>query len=138
MAVKGMNFGAEVEAWCLKVPAVIEAIFKASVQELVSQLNDLVPRDTGFLQSSLLASTSEMPLLNRAPGAIIPAGQIELVINAAELGETIYLGYTANYGAYVHYGTSKMPGRPWVDMVAQRWQSIVDQKTAELKAKLGL
>ena len=77
--------------------------------------------------------------LDNPGGSFTPdIGEIELVIVGADLGDTIYLGYTANYGAYVHYGANGHAGRPWVDMVAQRWQQIVASKAAEVKARLGL
>lgn len=135
------SFSAQIEAWAHKVEGAVEAVFRESVQELVSQMQALVPVDTGFLRASLRASTTAMPVLslNNPGGSFQPDnGQIELVIMAADVGETIYLGYTAKYGAYVHYGAGGRPPRPWVDMVAQRWQSIVSDKTKELKARLGL
>lgn len=136
-----LSFAATVEAWAHKVDGAIEAVFRESVQELVAQVQALVPVDTGFLRASLVASNSAMPVLSldNPGGSFTPDhGQIELVIAATDIGETIYLGYTAKYGAYVHYGAGGRPPRPWVDMVAQRWQAIVAEKTAELKSRLGL
>lgn len=129
-----------VGGWAQDVLGAVETIFKESCQELVTQLNALVPVDTGFLRNSLRASTTAMPVLSLANnGQVnIPAGEIMLVIAGADIGDTIYLGYTANYGAFVHYGANGQPGRPWVDMVAQRWASIVAAKSAEVKSRLGL
>ncbi len=137
------SFEAQVEDWVRKVQGAEELVFKESCQELVSQLWDLVPKDTGFLGNSLRASTTEIPLLTQAnPGGGVylspDFGQIELVIMGADIGDTIYLGYTANYGAHVHYGANGRPGRPWVSMVAQRWQGIVAAKAAEIRSRLGL
>lgn len=117
-------------------------MFKEAAQELVSQLNQLVPvGETGFLRSSLMASTTAMPTLTRAnPGMSVPAdiGDILLVINSADLGDTIYLGYTANYAAFVHFGAQGRTPRPWVTMVAQRWEMIVAEKATEVRRRLGL
>ena len=136
------SFSATIEEWVRKVEGAEEAIFKESCQELVSELWTLVPKDTGFLGNSLRASTSAMPVMSLAnPGGShlsLDAGQIELVIAGADLGDSIYLGYTANYGAHVHYGANRRPGRPWVTMVAQRWSQIVEAKAAEVKSRLGL
>ena len=63
---------------------------------------------------------------------------ILLVINSADLGDTIYLGYTANYAAYVHYGARDNAPRPWVTMVAQRWTAIVAEKAADVRSRFGL
>jgi hypothetical protein len=135
------SFAATVGDWCHKVPNALEAVFKESAQGLVSQLNELVPVDTGFLRASLMASTSAMPQLTRAnPGMPAPddLGEIMLVIAGAEIGDTLYLGYTANYASYVHYGAQGRAPRPWVTMVAQRWVSIVEAKAAEVKQRLEL
>lgn len=136
------TFAASVGEWARKVQGATELVFKESAQELVTQLNTLVPVDTGFLRASLRASTTSMPVLSlKNPGGgsfNVDAGEITLVIAGAEEGETIYLGYTANYGAHVHYGANGRPGRPWVDMVAQRWGSIVAEKSEEVRKRLGL
>ena len=145
---------AQVGEWVRQAKIAEELIFKESVQEIVHQLTEelnnfvyLAPpavsgyKRTGFLRASLIASKDAMPMLSRPnPGAAVQfdPGPVELVILGTELGETIYLGYTANYGAYVHYGANGKPGRPWVDMVAQRWPAIVDAKAEEIKARLGL
>lgn len=135
------TFAATVGDWARKVDGALEAVFKESVQELITQLNSLVPVDTGFLRASLMASATAMPVLSlNNPGGAhsVDIGTIELVIVGADIGDTIYLGYTAKYGAHVHYGANGRPGRPWVDMAAQRWASIVAAKSAEVKSRLGL
>lgn len=136
------SFAAQVGNWATRVDGALEAVFKESAQELVSNLNQLVPvGETGFLRASLMASTTAMPQMTRAnPGLPVPQdiGEIILVIAGADLGDTIYLGYTANYAAYVHYGARGNAPRPWVTMVAQRWTVIVAAKAAEVKQRLGL
>lgn len=136
------SFAAQVGEWAESVAGAHEAIFRESVQRLVTDLNTLVPvGKTSFLQSSLQADKSAMPALTRENPGVPDAdymGEISLVINGTDLGETIYLGYTANYGAFVHYGTSRMAGRPWVTMAAQRWPAIVAAVEAETLARLGL
>lgn len=136
------TFEADVAEWARKVQGAELLIFQESAQELVSQMTALVPIDTGFLRSSLQASTTAMPVMsleNPGAGAFnLDVGEISLVIAGADIGDTIYLGYTANYGAYIHAGANGRPGRPWVAMVAQRWQQIVSQKAAEVRSRLGL
>lgn len=148
-----LSFAAQVGDWILRVEEAAEAVFKESVQELAIQLSDQLEtmiyetpespnyKRTKFLQASLMASNSEMPRLSiDNPGVPVTPdfGQIELVINDAELGQKIFLGYTSRYGGYVHWGTENMAPRPWVNLVAQRWQSIVAAKAADVKARFGL
>ncbi|MFE0015272.1 hypothetical protein ACFWXH_10535 [Mesorhizobium sp. NPDC059054] len=77
-------------------------------------------------------------MMRANPGAAVPDNHsdIVLVIAGADLGDTSYLGYTANYAAYVHYGVRGNAPRPRVTMVAQRWIAIVGAKAAEVKARL--
>ena len=100
-----------------------------------------LPVDTGFLRASLIASTSIMPTIRE--GNVGEDGksyqytedQIALVIAGADLGQTLYLGYTAAYARHIHYGTKKgVTGRQWVTLAAQRWPQIVAQVTAEARA----
>ncbi|MGX9120333.1 HK97 gp10 family phage protein [Mesorhizobium sp. BHbsci] len=147
------SFAATVGAWALKVEGALQAIFQESAQELVSQLDQLLvdmvyaqPQPagytrTGFLRASFMASTTGMPQPTRdGPGISVPPdhGEVVLVINGADLSDTLYLGYTADYAAYVHYGAQGRAPRPWVDLVAQRWVAIVETKAAEVKQRLGL
>ena len=136
------DFSAQVADWAHAVDGALDEIFRESVQRLVTDLNTLVPvGETAFLRSSLQASTSAMPMLARENPGVPDAdfvAEITLAILGADIGETIYLGYTANYGAFVHYGTSRMAGRPWVTMAAQRWPAIVAAVEAETMARLGL
>lgn len=147
------TFAAQIEGWTRRVKEAEEAVFKEAAQELVKQLNDQITemvydtpetpnyRRTGFLRASLVASTEAMPRLIRDnPGVPVNTdmGSVILVIAGAELGDTIYLGYTAKYGLFVHRGANGRAPRPWVDLVAARWQQIVAQKAAEVGKRFGL
>lgn len=149
---QGDNFAASVGDWVHDVEMALEAIFKESVQQLIEEVDQQLTqmvynapaspgyRRTGFLRSSAVASKTSVPLANRPKGAPQAdyMAEITVMIAGSELGETIYLGYTAEYGPFVHYGANGRPGRPWVTLVAQRWGSIVASKEAELRSRLGL
>lgn len=133
------SFAATVGEWVHSVDGALALVFRESCQALVSELNSLVPFATGALRASLRASTTAMPQIIAAGGAPpSDMGEIVLVIQGADIGETVFLGYTMSYAPFVHYGTSHMAGRPWVDLVAQRWPQIVATKSAEVKSRLGL
>lgn len=148
------SFSATIEAWTKKVKNAEKLIFQRSAQRLARELTDEVerfvydappaptyPRRTGFLRASLRASNTEMPLavLDNPGGSFeVDWGQIELVINGSDIDDVIYLGYTARYGPHVHRGANGQPPKPWVDLVAQRWQTIVSEVAAEVKAEAGL
>lgn len=149
------SFAATIGAWAQKVPEALEATFRNSAQRLVKELDGELTRmvydappapsgyqRTGFLKASLVASTQAMPQLVRDnPGAPVSAdhvGPIVLVINGWEGDETLYLGYTAKYGALVHYGANGNAPKPWVSLVSQRWEAIVREEAAKVKQAFGL
>lgn len=157
------KFAAVTGEWVATVKEAQEAIFRESAQEFVAQLNSQItamiydqPQPdgyarTGFLRASLVASTEALPNLLDDNGSPVAAdahmGAIVLVINGWEPGQSVFLGYTAQYGARLHFGytgpdsmgrTFNQPPRPWVTMVTQRWAEIVAAKEAIVKQRFGL
>jgi hypothetical protein len=111
-------------------------VFRESAIELVRQMQALVPVDSGFLRASLVASNSEVPMSNlENPGGThaYDPESIELVIRSTKLGGVLHLGYRAKYAPFVHYGAEGRAPHPWMQMVAQRWSQIVDDKVKELR-----
>lgn len=144
------SFEAQVAAWTKKVRGANEAIFKQSVQELVSVAQAArgeggrMRVDTGFLRSSLMASTSHVPPINRSAKPVsgqsyaYSGAEITAVIAGAELGDTIFLGYTAAYAAHREFGARGQAPDAFVRTAAQQWPQVVARVTAELKIRLGL
>jgi hypothetical protein len=152
--VANQSFSAVIAGWTKRVEEAEEAVFKEAVQQLVKELDAQItsmvydappaptyPRRTGFLRASLVASKDAMPQLVREnPGIDVNAdyGDVILTIAGSELGDTIFLGYTAKYGYFVHAGANGRPPKPWVTLVAQRWPAIVSDKAAEVGKRFGL
>jgi hypothetical protein len=149
------SFSAVVGNWCARVPEAIDAVLKNSAQRLAKEIDAELDRlvyqappspsgyqRTGFLRASFVASASAMPQLIRDnPGVDVSAdamGPIVLVINGWNGGSTLYLGYTAKYGAMVHMGANGAVPKPWVTLAAQRWQVIVKEEATKVKAAFGL
>lgn len=141
----GSTFTAEVSSWVRDVQVVHEAVFRQSAQEVVEEM--LTPRgaggnmpvDTGFLRASLMASTANMPVMREDARPVegqsyAPSSAVSLVIAGAELGETIYLGFTAAYARRVNY----LPGYLFVEKAAQNWPAIVARVEVELVGRAGL
>ncbi len=82
-----------------------------------------MPVDTGFLRGSLAASKTGMP----AGGA----GPPELVLLTTKLGDSIFMGWTANYAIFMEarYGFQRS--------AAQNWNYIVTSVTAEVRSRFG-
>lgn len=141
------TFTAQLDAFVRKTKQKADYVFKESTMRVTEEMQKPVgaggnmPIDTGFLRASLMASTAAMPsLLYDNPGGAIRGGalgahdnEVTLAILGAELGDTIYLGYTANYAGYVNYGAQGRPPRQFVDRAAQQWESIVAGVCSEVK-----
>jgi hypothetical protein len=98
--------------------------------------------DTGFLRASLVATTTGvLPPLQGKPDGVLAfaydAGQINLVINGAEITDPITVAYTANYARPREYGSRGQPGDRFVALAAQQWQRIVSEVAAEAQARSG-
>ena len=135
------NFSASVDGWVSKSQKRIDAVRKESVQRVVNDMQTPVGRggnmvvDTGFLRSSLMASTATMPRVGEDEQG--SESQITLAIANWDAGQPLYLGYTANYAAHVHWGTRGRAARLWVTLAAQRWQQIVAEVARELRSRAG-
>lgn len=145
-----LTFAAAVAGWADKVPEAIEAVWKESTKEVVRDMQTLTSEggrmrfDTGFLQASLLASTTAMPRIidSSAPADggkySFDFDQVEAVINAADLGQSLFFGYTAGYAAYREYGANGQPPDGFVRGAVQNWQPIVARNAARVKKAFGL
>jgi hypothetical protein len=145
-----LSFSAQVAAFAEKIPGAVEAVFKESVQEIVSEMQTPVAAggrmriDTGFLRSSLMASTASMPSINPNNKPVdgrsyaYDEGQIEAVILGSDINDTLFFGYTAAYAGHREYGSNGQTPDAFVRSAAQRWDAIVEAKARELKSRLGL
>ncbi len=141
------NFTAEIDSWIAKTKGAKEAIFKESAQRVVDIMQTPtakggnLPVDTGFLRSSLQGSINA-PKTGQVKKPDGPAfrynpQQITMSIVNAKPGDSIYFTYSAAYARHVHYGTSRMSGRPWVSLAAQQWPQIVNSVVQDLKSRIG-
>lgn len=141
MPVNNLEFGAQVSAWVAKTEARLEAVFRASTQKVVSEAQRLIPVDTGFARASIRASLDAMPQTEPDSGQAgqtysYDAGAISTVIANARLGQTIYIGWTANYAPYLEYGHSSQAPSGFVRIAAMQWPRFVQQASAEAKASV--
>lgn len=148
MAVSNVSFAAQINAWTKETTQRMAAVFHQSTQTLFSNITaelsgGMVNVQTGFLRASAQASLSEMPPINskakpKAGSSYAPNfGEITATIASSEIGQTVYIGWTAAYAGLIHNGTSKMSPRPFVEIPALRWPVIVNETTVEAKARAG-
>lgn len=138
------SFSAQVDAWVRKSEARLEAVFKWSAQDVISEMQEVgpsvanpdsfgtghMPVDTGALRASLQAAldTPATPAMTFRPpsgGSIAyDPSPVALVIAGAKLGQTIYATYGASYAPRMEarYG--------FVRLAAQQWARIVSRNAA--------
>lgn len=133
------SFAASVDAWTRKSKQRATAIFRESAQRLVDEVQTPIARgghlpvDTGFLRASFRVSLDGMPFgaaQNPGTGSFAyDEGAVSLRIAGAEIGDTIWGGWSANYAPYMEFKYG------FLESAAQGWSGIVRQVVAEAKAR---
>jgi hypothetical protein len=120
------TFSATVDKWVSDSEEKMEAVFKTAVQFTIDDALDRTPVDTGFLKSSMTVSLSGFTPL-REKGFNLNNSSYEMIIAGADLGDTIYANYVANYAQHVEHGAKGRAGRHMVKLAAQNWQTNVNR-----------
>lgn len=120
------------------------AIFRQSAQELAEEANTpeanggRLPVDTGNLMNSQRASTQGMPAESSQP--------VALALVSVELGQTVWIGWTAAYAMRQEHGffgedalgrVYAQPGKGFAHAAAQNWDVIVDRVTGDVRRRFG-
>ena len=137
------DFHRKVLGWNRKVYKKRDEVFREAFMRLVDEMQASCPKDTHFLMSSLEVGKDRTPRMSRPnpmpsapPGTFSwDRGVILGVVENSKYGEKLFLGYTAQYAAYVHDGHHHQEPRPWVALVSQRWRAIVSEAAAAVKAR---
>lgn len=143
MTTNKVSFGGKVDEWCRQSEARMLGVFRQSSQELFSIAANGVPVDTGFARASGRASKDSMPKIdpnshgNTDQTYPYDAGEITTVIATAQLGETLYYGWTANYILPLEYGHSRQAPNGFARLAALQWQQIVDRNVQDLKSRVA-
>lgn len=149
MATENLSFAAQVSDWAKAEIEREEAIFHEAAQTVANDVRLSVnnggrmPVKTGNLRRSLMASTSDMPIVHEGKTEFSESA-IELIIAGSDLGQTVYLGFQAAYAARLNYGfvgtdaagrTYNQQGYGFIDAVSQRWPQIVAEAEATVRAR---
>lgn len=130
------SFEAQVSAFVAKSKSRVEAVFKASAQEVFSiaqtpaDMGGNMPVKTGFLRNSLVSG------LNGSTSMTGPDSYV-LAIAQAKLGDSVFGGWTANYARHQEYGARGRAGRRFAGQAAAQWQMIVARNGDRLKRMIG-
>lgn len=136
-----LDLGRQLDDWTKQTEARMMAVYKGSVQELVSRAQLRIPVDTGFARASIRGSFDKMPSIEDARGDPdktyrIDMSSITLLINSAKPGQTIYIGWTANYVQYLEWGHSQQAPNGFIGVTALEWPQIVASEIEKAKARI--
>ena len=151
MSVYNLKFSAQINNWTDATSEKITEVFHESSVTVVDRMQKIgpsssyptgqggnMPVDTGWLRASIRASLLIMPTIDKesfppegAGPKSIPynSDTIDNVIYSANLGETIYIGYTAAYAP------NQEEIRAFTRLAAMMWTSIVNGAVSRAKGK---
>jgi hypothetical protein len=136
------KFSSQVAGWSDKARRRALATFRQAAQETMHEANLPVGQggrmrvDTGFLKGSIQASLDGMPTgPTEGTKGMTYSGQVagappELVILKAQLGDRIWVGWTAGYARVREYYDG------FVRSAAANWPTTVKRVAARVKAAL--
>lgn len=137
------DFGRAVLGFSKTVYKKRDAVFQRAFIRLADEMQAVCPKDTQFLMSSLEASTAKTPRISKPnPRPNAPPGSFEWdratfvgIVESAEFGEKLFMGYTAEYAGVVHDGHGNVESRPWVSLVTQHWREIVAREAKQVASE---
>ena len=136
-----LDFSSQIDDWTKQSQQRILAVYKGSVQEFASRAQSRIPVDTGFARASLRGSLEAMPQIdpdfhgNADQTYNFDFSNIVLLINSAQPGQTIYLGWTASYVQQLEYGHSQQAPNGFIGITELEWPSIVQGEIEKAKSR---
>lgn len=136
------SFSAKVDDFVHKSLELLDAVAKESIERFADEANTPIakggnlPVDTGFLRNSIvvtLHTPTDQVTFKEGDEPVGYSANYEVTIQGMDLGDSIYAIWTANYARYVHDGVGGRPGRQWVTLTGQRWQTIVNEVVSEVR-----
>lgn len=142
------QFADTVDAWAKETEQRMTAVWRQSIDDLADHMNTTrdnggrLPKLTGNLMRSLLASTSAMPATGE-PDAKYSGQDVGLVTAGLQLDQTVWLGYQAIYARRLNYGfvgedslgrTYNQAGAHFVEAAIADWPNIVRMAVSKIKA----
>lgn len=128
-----MAFSRQVRRFTANYRRRANAVFKQSVQDVAQHASVPVAQggrmrvDTGFLRNSIRGAIGTLPSGPSQRGGASNSGALEdvtLVLAGAEIGDTVYVGWTANYARFREYKDG------FLSAAAQKWPDFVNKNAA--------
>lgn len=143
-----MNFAGTISDWGKAELERAEAIFQEAAKSVANDARlskadgGRMPIDTGTLRRSLQASTTEMPVVS--DNDVGTGNNVEMVIEGAQLGSTVFMGFTVRYALRQEYGfvgedslgrVYNQAGAGFVTAAAQKWPQLVTAAEAKVRSR---
>lgn len=140
------RFASKVDEWVMATQQRVTAVLRESARRVIEEMQRPVneggnmPIDTGFLRASLVVVVNgNPPIANRISDGrryAYNASTIVLEIAKFNAGDRMVAAYTANYARHLEYGSQGRAGRGFTRLASQQWGRIVQEVTAEAKARV--
>lgn len=131
------TFSAQVNSWVTQTKERLEAVRNIAVQITFNQVLDSWPTDTGFSKNSFNVNTSGFAALKTnpypsqkaqgKPPIINEAVDYQFVLLGADLEDTIYGSFSANYAIHIETDLGL------VRLAAQNWQENVNAAVQQVR-----
>ena len=142
------SFSASVTDWSDKVKRMNDEIVRESARLLLAELVRNMPHETGNLARSVKVTLNGIVPVDRDPDKIYTdlSGANAATLLQVEAGQNVYVSIPAPYAKRVNYGQSSTDGAGryfnqagsfFFEITASKWQTIVNQAVANVKAKHG-
>tara|TARA_R110002049_G_scaffold281333_1_gene460860 strand:+ start:21964 stop:22371 length:408 start_codon:yes stop_codon:yes gene_type:complete len=134
-----MAFSLQVRKYTANYRRRANAVFKQSVQDVAQHASVPVAQGgrmrvkTGFLRNSIRGAIGSLPSGPSQRGGVSNNNAVEdvtLVIAGAEIGDTVYVGWTANYARPREYRDG------FLASAAQKWPDFVDKNAARARREI--
>lgn len=130
------DFKTQVTEWVRASDSRMLAVARESLQRVVALMQSRIPVDTGFARASVRASLTSMPQVNTSATRdekltySYDSSAVVAVIARAKLGETVFVGWTANYVEDLELGKSRQAPSGFIRVSAMEWPRIVHEVCA--------
>ena len=135
------TFAAQVDDWVKRSQKRMERVAKTATLAVIEDAQVPVAKggrmrvDTGFLRASGRVSLDGMPSgPSRNTGEIVAgtgdtSPETILTIGKAQIGDTIWFGWTANYARF------REANDGFLGIAVQKWQQLVDEAVRKVKSQ---
>ncbi len=123
------------DAWKTKANNNLRGFLVEFIQELNNAVVEATPVRTGFLRGSWFGAVGTPPEDEEGSAGRTSVAEMNAAAVEMKPGETYYAVNTANYAAFVEYGTRRMAPRAYTRNAIARAREIADMVATRIAAR---